>query len=59
MVFSLVLHSAHEKQPKEVLVSVVSASHDLVVNKGHFWIQGESHFFLVVADQHEGSEEST
>ena len=33
MVFSLVLHSAHQDEPEEVSLFVVSAGNDLVINE--------------------------
>jgi hypothetical protein len=54
MVFGLELHSAHQQQPEEVLVSVVSAGLDLVVHEGHLWVLFEADLVLVVSDQDDG-----
>lgn len=53
MVLCLELHSSHQQQPEKILMFVVSASHDLVVNEGHLRILSEPDFFLVVSNQHE------
>ena len=54
VVFALVLHAAHQHQPEQTFVLVVSACLDLVINEGHFWIFLESGLPLVVADQNNG-----
>ena len=58
MVLCLVLHSAHHQQPEDVLLPVISAGDDLVVDVRHIWLLRIGLLALVVADQHEGGVEA-
>lgn len=54
MMFGLILHSAHHQQPEDILLSVISAGDDLVVDIGNIRLLCVGLLPLVVADQHKG-----
>lgn len=54
MVFRLILHSSHHQQPEDILLPVISAGDDLVVDIRDIWFLGVGLLPLVVADQHKG-----
>ena len=54
MMLSLILHSAHQQKPEQILIFVVAASDDLMVDKWSSRFLSESYFFFMVADEDEG-----
>lgn len=54
MVFRLILHSSHHQQPEDILLPVISAADDLVVDIWDIWLLSEGLLPLVVANQHKG-----
>ena len=51
MVFSLELHSSHHNQPEQVLMFVITAGDNLVIDECHLRVLLETYLLLVVADQ--------
>lgn len=58
MVLGLVLHAAHQQQPEQILVSVVAAGADLVIDEAHLRVLFEPDFFLMVSNKNKSRIES-
>ena len=54
----LELHSAHENKPEQIILTVISAGDNLVVNEGSLNFLIVSLLALVIADQNEGGVEA-
>jgi hypothetical protein len=59
VVLGLVLHASHHQQPEQILLGVVSAGLDLMVNVRLLWVVLMSDFLLMVANEDKCSVESS
>ena len=59
MMLSLVLHASHQQQPEKVLVCIVSAAYQLVIDVRHLRVLSKSNFSFMIANQDVGRIESS